>query len=74
MSVRIDENTRAELDAVAAVLDRDRTYVVNEALAAYLETHRWQIEHIRQGLGEAEAGKFVPEAAAKKRIDRLLRK
>jgi predicted transcriptional regulator len=74
MSVRVDESTRAELDAIAAAQDRDRTYVVNEALAAYLEMHRWQIEHIRQGLREAEAGKFVPEAATQKTIDRLREK
>jgi predicted transcriptional regulator len=39
---------------------------VNDALAGYVETHRWQTEHIRQGLREAEAGKFVADKDVKR--------
>ena len=74
MSVRINSEMRQALDAIAATLDRDRSYVVNEALAAYVELHQWQAAHIRQGLREAEAGKFVPDSAASEVIDRLRRK
>jgi predicted transcriptional regulator len=74
MTVRIDTQTREALDGIAAALDRDRSYVVNQALAAYVDTNHWQIEHIRQGLREAEAGKFVSEAKAGKVLDRLRRK
>lgn len=71
MTVRIQPETRDALDSIAAALDRDRSYVVNEAVNAYVETHRWQIEHIEQGLREAKAGKFVSEAEVKRRLDRL---
>jgi predicted transcriptional regulator len=71
MTVRIDDETREALEAIATSLDRDRSYVVNQALNAYVETHRWQVEHIRQGLREANAGKFVSEAEVKKVMDRL---
>ncbi len=74
MTVRIEPETRSALDAIATALDRDRSYVVNEALAAYVETHRWQIEHIRQGLREAEARKFASEAEVQKVLHRLRRK
>jgi len=74
MTIRIDPGVRSALDAIAATADRDRTWVVNEALAAYLETHRWQIEHIQQGLREADAGQFASPAQVKKTINRLLRK
>ena len=74
MTVRIDPETKQALDTIAATLDRDRSYVVNEALAAYVETHQWQIEHIRRGLREANTGKFVPERAMKRAIERLRRK
>ena len=74
MTVRIEPGTREALDAIAEALERDRSHVVNEALAAYVETHRWQMEHIRQGLREAEAGKFVAESTVKKTLARLRRK
>ena len=71
MTVRIDPEVRGALDSIAATADRDRTWVVNEALQAYLETHRWQIEHIRQGLREADAGRFASAADVKKVMTRL---
>jgi len=75
MTVRLEPETRDALDAIAATLDRDRSYVVNQALAAYVETHhRWQVEHIRQGLREANAGKFASKASVNKVIARLRRK
>jgi len=37
------------------------------------ETHRWQLDHIRQGLGEAEAGKFASAAEVKRVITHLRR-
>jgi predicted transcriptional regulator len=74
MTVRITPETREALDAIATSLDRDRSFVVKEALSAYLETHRWQLEHIRQGLGEAEAGRFASEADVKRAISRLRRR
>ncbi len=74
LTVRIEPETHEALDAIAAALDRDRSHVVNEALAAYVETHRWQVQHIRQGLRDAESGKFVSEKEVRKVIARLRRK
>ena len=71
MTVRIEPETRKALDALADVLDRDRSYVITEALHAYLEMHRWQLQHIRQGLREADAGEFVRESDVKRTIARL---
>ena len=73
MTVRIAPGTRKALDSIAAGLDRDRSYVVNAALAAYIETHHWQIEHIQQGLREAEAGEFASESQVNRTIERLRR-
>ncbi len=74
MTVRIKPETRNALDTIAATLDRDRSYVVNEALAAYVEMHRWQVEHIRKGLREANAGDFASKASVSRVIARLRRK
>ncbi len=74
MTVRIDADTREALDVVAASMDRDRSYVVNQALQAYLDVHQWRIPHIRQGLAEADAGKFASPAEVNKVLNRLRRK
>jgi len=62
------------LDGIAAALERDRSYVVNEALKAYIDLHQWQIDHIRRGLREANAGNFSSEAEVKRVTSRLRRK
>ena len=62
ISFRTDTATRDELDKVAAALDRDRSHVLNEAVEIYLDLHRWQMEHIAEGLRQADAGEFVDEA------------
>lgn len=57
------------LDTLAASLDRDRSYVLNEALTAYVELYRWQMEHIKEGLRQADEGEFAPDDD----IDRALK-
>ena len=74
MTVRVEARMRKALDGIAVALERDRTYVVNQALEAYVEVHQWQIDHIRQGLREADAGNFLSDAEVKRRIGRLRRK
>ena len=74
LTFRIEPDTRVALDALAAALDRDRSFIINEAVDAYLDTQRWQIAHIKQGMKEADEGKFVSDRQMKTRVTRLLRK
>jgi len=74
ITVRVEAETREALDTIAAALDRDRSYVVNEALASFIETHRWQVEHIGQGLRQAEAGEFASDAQVNRVLGRLRRR
>jgi predicted transcriptional regulator len=61
ISFRIEREKKTALDGIAAELDRDRSYVINEAVDAYLEVRQWQLEHIREGLRQAQAGEFATE-------------
>ena len=62
ISFRLDPKKREALDALARAQDRDRTYVLNEAIDAYLDVHQWQIEHIQEGIRQADAGEFASDA------------
>ena len=59
ITFRVDSELRKALDTLAQGLDRDRTYVINEAIETYLEMHKWQIEEIERGITEADAGDFA---------------
>lgn len=61
ISFRTEESRVKDLDAIAAALDRDRSYVLNEAISAYLDLYRWHKRHIQEGLKQADAGEFASE-------------
>jgi predicted transcriptional regulator len=61
LTVRVDEERLEALDKVAAGLDRDRSYVVTQAIDAFLDAHRWQIQYIEEALRDADAGGLASE-------------
>jgi predicted transcriptional regulator len=61
ITFRLDNEKRAILDTIAAGLDRDRTYVLNEAVDLYLEVYQWQIAEIEAGVAEADAGDYATD-------------
>ena len=74
LTVRIEPGMRKSLDTIAALQDRDRTYIVRQALEAYLDLYDWQVKHIRRGVRAGDAGKFATEAQVRKTIARLTRR
>jgi predicted transcriptional regulator len=46
------------LDDIAEAMDRDRSYLLNEAINNYLELYYWQTKQIEKGIAAAEAGDF----------------
>jgi predicted transcriptional regulator len=71
VTFRLDSSKRVTLDAIAAGIDRDRSYVINEAINLYLEIHHWQIEEIHKGIAEADAGDFASEEEVQAVFTRL---
>jgi len=60
LTFRLDAEKRAELDAVAQALNRDRSYLLNEAVDAFLGVHRWLIAQIHEGHRQADGRGPVP--------------
>ena len=56
VSFRLGPEKVAALDKLAKARIRDRTFLLNEAVDAYLDVQRWHIEHIQEGLRQADAG------------------
>lgn len=68
VSFRAKANKMESLDAIAEALDRDRSYVLNEAISAYLELYQWQMKHIKEGLKQAAAGEFASDEEVSKAL------
>ncbi len=73
ISFRMRAEAVETLDALAETMDRDRTYLLNEAVERYLELNEYHIKLIEKGLRAAERGDFVPDAEMKKLIARMRR-
>ena len=73
ISFRIPSEKVETLDALAATMDRDRTYLLNEAVEHYLKLNEYHIKLIEKGLRAAERGDFVPDAEMKRLIARMRR-
>lgn len=61
ITVRLDPAKRIELDEVAKAMSRDRSFVVKEAIDAYLTVQHWQTAHVVEGLRQADAGEFATD-------------
>jgi predicted transcriptional regulator len=57
----LDSEKKEALKAIASVTDRDLTYVLNEAIASYLDIYQWLVDEINKGVAEAEAGDFASD-------------
>jgi predicted transcriptional regulator len=73
ISFRMPAEKVETLDALAETMERDRTYLLNEAVERYLELNEYHIKLIEKGLRAAEAGDFVPQAEMKRLIARMRR-
>lgn len=65
VSFRLASDKVSALDDLANSLDRDRTYLLAEAVQAYLETQQWHLEQIQSGLAEADAGDVIDHRKVK---------
>jgi predicted transcriptional regulator len=73
ISFRLEPQKLAALDTLAKAQTRDRTFLLNEAVDAYLDVQRWQIEHIREGLRQATAGMGADHEEVRAKWRRRLR-
>ena len=66
ISFRIDQEKVEALDCLAEAVDRDRSYLLNEAVEAYLDVHEWQLAQIKESLKQADAGDLVDHKKVRK--------
>ena len=59
LTVRIPVALQQQLDTVAQVMERSRTWVIMQALEHFVAVQAWQVEEIHKALAEADAGNFA---------------
>jgi len=72
LTLRLERRTKARLDKLAKATERSRAFLAAEAVKQYLELNEWQIAAIREGLRDAEQGRFVSHERLKAKWERRL--
>jgi predicted transcriptional regulator len=69
VTFRMEDDKLQAIDHLAASMERDRSYILNEAVENYIELRRWHLAEIRKGVEEADAGDFASEQEVKAAFD-----
>src|SRR3989441_10149132 len=59
LSVRIDSDTKNQLETLAKRARRSKSFLAAEAIAAYVEAERWELDESQAGLQELDKGRAV---------------
>lgn len=64
-SVRLDDELMEQIDHMAEVLARPRSWVITEALKRFVDQEEWFHEAVKAGLKDSEEGRVVDHAKVK---------
>lgn len=68
LSVRMPEELAGRLAKLAKATDRSKSYIASLAIEEYLATQEWQVQAIKEGIVDAEAGRVVGHDEAVKEL------
>jgi predicted transcriptional regulator len=74
LTLRLDAKLKSQLDRLSKSMNRSRSFVAAQAIQEYVSVNEWQINEIKKGIAEADAGDFVSEKEMQQTIRRLTRR
>jgi predicted transcriptional regulator len=71
LSARVPEDFRNQVDELAKALNRDRAWVVEQAVRRFLAEEAAFIAAVRRGREDIQAGRFVTHDEMEAELDRI---
>jgi predicted transcriptional regulator len=72
ISTRVSEQVRDEVDQLAQALDRDRGWVIEQAIRRYLEEEAQFIAAVQRGQADARAGRVTEHDEFMAELDAMI--
>jgi RHH-type rel operon transcriptional repressor/antitoxin RelB len=70
LTLRLDAKLKNKLDRLSKSLNRSRSFVAAQAIQELVSVNEWQINEIKKGLAEADAGDFATD----EEVQRVMKK
>ena len=74
LTLRLDAKLKNQLDRLSKSMNRSRSFVAAQAIQEFVTVNEWQINEIKKGLAEADAGNFATDEEMQQTIRRLTRR
>lgn len=72
VTLRLEPAIRKRLDRLAKATERSRAALAAEAVRQFVELNEWQIGAIKEGVREADRGRFIDHARLKSKWEKKL--
>ena len=59
VTARLDPETKEKLDLLAKSTARSKSFLISEAVRAYVKEQAWQVHAIKEGVEQADAEDFA---------------
>jgi predicted transcriptional regulator len=69
VTCRLNADDVAFLDTLGAQLDRDRSYLIKQAVTKFITEQRWQVEEVKKAMAEADAGHVLTDKQFRKEVE-----
>jgi len=66
MTIRLNTALKQQLDRLAKVTNRSKSFLAAEALRDFIEVNEWQIREISDAIEEADDGDFASDEEVNK--------
>ncbi len=73
-SIRLSDDLLRRVDQLAAAVERPRSWVIERAIAAYLDDQEWQVAKVREAVEDLRAGTatLVPHQQVVAQLDAMI--
>src|ERR1700692_5009439 len=73
LTLRLDAKLKNQLDRLSKSMNRSRSFVAAQAIQEFVTVNEWQINEIKKGIAEADAGDFASEKEVQQVLERWMR-
>ncbi len=74
LTLRLDAKLKNQLDRLSKSMNRSRSFVAAQAIQEFVTVNEWQVNEIKKGIAEADAGDFASDKEVQQVLKRWMRR